>query len=268
MPELPEVETIRRSLLSNENAVLVQLEILHPGVLRRQDFDPAELYGQPIRKIARRGKFLVFFMQEKRHLIVHLGMSGRFYMVEKEQELTGKHIHAVLHLDNGRRLVYQDARRFGGLWFITDMEDFFCRMGCEPLEDEFNPNHLAKLVKDRKVAIKTLLLNQNMIAGIGNIYADEALFAAGILPQRPAGSLSNGEVKRLTKAIKKVLTGSIEQRGTTFRDFRDGYNQSGGFQYHLQVYGRTNEPCLVCGRPIIRERIGGRSSHYCQHCQC
>ncbi|MDI9480526.1 MAG: bifunctional DNA-formamidopyrimidine glycosylase/DNA-(apurinic or apyrimidinic site) lyase [Syntrophomonadaceae bacterium] len=267
MPELPEVETIRRSILGNENAILVKIDIFHPGILRRQDFDPAELYGQPIRRIARRGKFLVFFMQEERHIIVHLGMSGRFYMIEKGQELSGKHIHAVLHLDNGRRLVYQDARRFGGLRFVIDIEDFFCRMGCEPLEDEFNADLLAKLVKDRKVAIKTLMLNQNLIAGIGNIYADEALFAAGILPQRPAGSLTTVEVERLTQAIKQVLNESIEQRGTTFRDFRDGYNKSGGFQHHLQVYGRINEPCRLCGRPLARERIGGRSSHYCRHCQ-
>ena len=226
MPELPEVETIRRSLLSNVNAVLVKLEIFHPGVLRRQDFEPAELCGQPLKKIARRGKYLVFSFGEK-HLLIHLGMSGRFYMVEKDQELTGKHIHAVMHLDNGRRLVYQDARRFGGLWFIKDIQDFFSCLGCEPLEDEFDASHLARLVKGRKVAIKTLLLNQNLIAGLGNIYADEALFAAGILPQRPAGTLSDEEIERLAQAIKKVLAKSIEQRGTTFRDFRDGYNQSG-----------------------------------------
>ncbi|HAA08339.1 MAG TPA: DNA-formamidopyrimidine glycosylase, partial [Syntrophomonas sp.] len=196
MPELPEVETIRRSLLSNVNAVLVKLEIFHPGVLRRQDFEPAELCGQPLKKIARRGKYLVFSFGEK-HLLIHLGMSGRFYMVEKDQELTGKHIHAVMHLDNGRRLVYQDARRFGGLWFIKDIQDFFSCLGCEPLEDEFDASHLARLVKGRKVAIKTLLLNQNLIAGLGNIYADEALFAAGILPQRPAGTLSDEEIERL-----------------------------------------------------------------------
>jgi formamidopyrimidine-DNA glycosylase len=267
MPELPEVETIRRSLLSNVNAVLVKLEIFHPGVLRRQDFEPAELCGQPLKKIARRGKYLVFSFGEK-HLLIHLGMSGRFYMVEEDQELTGKHIHAVMHLDNGRRLVYQDARRFGGLWFIKDIQDFFSCLGCEPLEDEFDASHLARLVKGRKVAIKTLLLNQNLIAGLGNIYADEALFAAGILPQRPAGTLSDEEIERLAQAIKKVLAKSIEQRGTTFRDFRDGYNQSGGFQHHLQVYGRKDQPCPVCGHPIVLERIGGRSSHYCQHCQC
>ncbi|HQE23590.1 MAG TPA: bifunctional DNA-formamidopyrimidine glycosylase/DNA-(apurinic or apyrimidinic site) lyase [Syntrophomonadaceae bacterium] len=268
MPELPEVETIRRSLLANENAVLLKMEILHPAVLRRQDFEPASLYGKSIARIARRGKFLIFyFAQSSGHLIIHLGMSGRFYMVDKDQPLTGKHIHAVLHLDNGRRLVYQDARRFGGLWFITDVEEFFSCMGCEPLEDEFNPELLAKLVQGRKVAIKNLLLNQNLIAGIGNIYADEALFAAGILPHRPAGSLTSEEVQRLSQAIKKVLAESIRQRGTTFRDFRDGYNQSGGFQNHLQVYGRCHEPCRVCGHPIVRDRIGGRSSHYCEHCQ-
>ena len=268
MPELPEVETIRRSLLDNENAVLDKIEILHPGVVRRQDFQPGSLHGKTIAKIDRRGKFLIFsFAQSSGYLIVHMGMSGRFYMVNHDQPLTEKHIHAVLYLDNGRRLVYQDPRRFGGLWFVTDIEEFFCRMGCEPLEDEFNPELLAILVKDRKVAIKTLLLNQNLIAGIGNIYADEALFAAGILPYRPAGSLTREEIERLSQAIKKVLAESIEQRGTTFRDYRDGLNQSGSFQDYLKVYGRCHEPCPVCGQPIVRERIGGRSSHYCQHCQ-
>lgn len=267
MPELPEIETIRRSLLSNVHAAVVQLEILHPAVLRRQDYDPRELCEQPIQDIARRGKFLVFAMPSQRYWVVHLGMSGRFFMLPQEAVLTGRHNHAIITLDNGQRLVYQDARRFGGLWFITDPERFFEHMGYEPLEDAFNQEILAQLVKNRKAAIKTLLLNQNLIAGIGNIYADEALFTAGILPHRPAGSLTREEIERLAEGIKEVLQRSIEQRGTTFRDFRDGYNQSGGFQHCLNVYGRINEPCSVCGAPIVRDRIGGRSSHYCRHCQ-
>lgn len=267
MPELPEIETIRRSVLCNLDAVIDRIEVLHPGVLRRQDYDPQELCGQPVRDITRRGKFLVFTLQPEHFLVVHLGMSGRFFMVESTEELTGKHIHAVITLNNGCRLVYQDARRFGGLWFVTEVEDFFAHMGCEPLGNEFIPALLAQMVRNRKVPIKTLLLNQNLIAGIGNIYADEALFAAGILPQRPAGSLTETEIEKLTQSIKDVLAHSIENRGTTFRDFRDGYNQSGGFQHHLQVYGRINEPCRICGQPILRDRIGGRSSHYCCHCQ-
>lgn len=267
MPELPEVETIRRSLLSNVNASIQKVEIFHPGILRRQDYELNELSGQIIQEIARRGKFLVLKTRERKYLVIHLGMSGRFFMLEETEALAGKHIHAVLLLDNGRRLVYQDPRRFGGLWLVRDVAEFFAHMGCEPLEDEFNQDVLAKLLKDRKVAIKTLLLNQNLIAGIGNIYADEALFAAGILPHRAAGSLTEAEIGRLTWAIKEVLKKSIEQRGTTFRDFRDGYNQSGGFQNHLQVYGRINAPCRKCGQLILQDRIGGRSTHYCQHCQ-
>jgi formamidopyrimidine-DNA glycosylase len=181
--------------------------------------------------------------------------------------ITAPHVHLIVHLDNGVKLIYQDARRFGGIWLCKNPEVLFARMGIEPLGPLFTADYLASIAHNRKVAIKTLLLNQNLIAGIGNIYADEALFAAGIRGDRPAGSLNSAESKHLRQAIIKVLRESIRERGTTFRDFRDGFNRSGNFQNSLQVYGRTGQACPRCGGNISKEIIGGRSSHYCVHCQ-
>lgn len=267
MPELPEVETIRQTIKNNQGARMEKIEILHPGVVRAQEYDPDCLLNCAIQDILRRGKYLVLVMANGLNLIVHLGMSGRFYMLPEGSPFDQPHIHTIIHLDNGICLVYQDARRFGGIWFIRDHASFFKHLGVEPLSESFDSALLAQIIKGRKVAIKTLLLNQNLIAGIGNIYADEALFAAGIRPNRPAGSLTDQEVEGLVAAIKKVLEMGIAARGTTFRDFRDGHNKSGSFQDHLNVYGRLNEPCPRCGQLLVRERIGGRSSHYCSHCQ-
>lgn len=267
MPELPEVETVKRSLLTNIGAKFMVIKINHPAVLRRQDFKPEELCGKKIKSIERRGKYLILSATSQRNLVVHLGMSGRFFMLGVQEQLQEPHIHAEIVLDNQRKLLYQDARRFGGLWLVKDLASFFRRMGKEPLGEDFNAVYLAEVIKNRKIAIKSLLLNQSLIAGIGNIYADEALFQAGILPSRPAGTLSNEEIIRLSRSIKDVLQMGIEQRGTTFRDYRDGNNEAGNNQNNLQVYGRKNLPCPVCGKLICCDRIGGRSSHYCEHCQ-
>lgn len=135
------------------------------------------------------------------------------------------------------------------------------------MTDEFDPGYLSRILKNRKTAVKNLLLDQNLIAGIGNIYADEALFAAGIRPDRPAGSLNEDELEALCGAIKEVLAKSIDQRGTTFRDYRDGYGKSGNFQSFLKVYGREGEECARCKAGLIRKKIGGRSSYFCPECQ-
>jgi formamidopyrimidine-DNA glycosylase len=194
-------------------------------------------------------------------------MSGRFYMQAESEELLAPHVHFIIYLDNGMKLAYQDARRFGGIWLCSEIESIFALMGVEPLSPQFTASYLGKIAKNRKLAIKTLLLNQNLISGIGNIYADEALFDAGIRGHRPAASLTIAEINRLRQSIVQVLNQSIKERGTTFRDFRDGYNKSGNFQNSLRVYGKTNETCTICGGIIQKEKIGGRSSHFCQHCQ-
>lgn len=267
MPELPEIETIKNTLAPNSGAAIKNIEFRRSDIIRRQDFDPALTGGKTIREFARRGKYLVIFLDRSHNIIVHLGMSGRFYQVEEDAQVTARHIHAVFYLTNGKKLLYEDPRRFGGIYFVRDHKQFFAKMGVEPLSPDFTPDYIDKIIKNRKIAIKSLLLCQNLISGIGNIYADEALFAAGIRPDRPSASLSPQETTRLCRAIKEVLQQSIELHGTTFRDFRDGYNQAGSFQHRLKVYGKNREKCSVCGQIICKEVIGGRGSHFCEKCQ-
>ncbi len=268
MPELPEVETIRRSLAVNEGARISKIEIIRPDIIRIRDFEPEAVQGMTIHCFQRRGKYLIITLTgSDYHILVHMGMSGRFYMLEGQQSAAEKHVHLLIHLDNGKKLVFQDPRRFGGVWLLRNPDTVICKLGKEPLSRDFGAAYLKSIIKNRRVAIKTLILDQNLISGIGNIYADEALFAARIRPDRAAGSLSDEEAMRLSRAIKKVLRQGIEKRGTTFRDYRDGNNKRGGFQEHLQAYGRAGEKCPVCGSLMVRERIGGRSSHYCESCQ-
>jgi formamidopyrimidine-DNA glycosylase len=267
MPELPEVETIIRSLQTNIGASINNIEIRREDILRLEEFPASELHDKTIKSIRRRGKFLIFEMGRNLNLIFHLGMSGRFYMLTAAEIPSEKHVHVILYLNNGVNLVYQDPRRFGGVWMVREPEHFFCHMGREPLSPNFTAAYLEDILKQRKAPVKNLLLNQHLISGIGNIYADESLFAASIRPDRQAASLSRQEIKKLHRSIRKVLRQGIELRGTTFRDYRDAFNESGGFQDYLKVYGRHNQPCPQCGKPIQRIRIGGRSTHFCTNCQ-
>ena len=267
MPELPEIETIKNSLAGVVGARITGTDFRRQDIIKREDFVPGQLDGMAIRSIGRRGKFLIIYLEKGYYLVVHLGMSGRFYLLPAGPKVEAPHVHLVINLDNGCRLVYQDPRRFGGIRLCHDLQPVFGHMGVEPLSDQFTARRLAQLCQGRKVAIKNLLLNQCLISGIGNIYADEALFRARVRGTRPAGSLTAEEIKRLHRAIKKVLRQSIAQQGTTFRDYRDGWNQEGNFQNFLNVYGKTGQDCPVCGRAIEKEIIGGRSSHHCAHCQ-
>lgn len=267
MPELPEIETIKNSLAGIVGARITGTDFRRQDIIKREDFAPELLAGMAVRSIGRRGKFLIICLEKGYYLVVHLGMSGRFYRLPAGQDIEAPHVHLAIHLDNGCQLVYQDPRRFGGIRLCRDLQPVFARMGVEPLSNQFTARCLAELCQGRKVAIKNLLLNQCLISGIGNIYADEALFRARVRGTRPAGSLTESEIKRLHRAVRKVLRQSIEEQGTTFRDYRDGWNQEGNFQNFLNVYGQTGQACPVCGRVIEKEIIGGRSSHYCAHCQ-
>lgn len=267
MPELPEIETIRRGMEINVGAKIVGIDINREDIIKLKVYPPDLILNKKITAISRRGKYLIFVVAKKYYLIFHLGMSGRFYMINPGDIILEPHVHVIIHLDNKNRLLYQDARRFGGVWLVKDIDAFFQHMGVEPLEKDFSPDYLFAISRKRKIAIKSLLLNQNLIAGIGNIYADEALFRAGVRPDKSAGAITAEESRRLCLAIKEVLAASIKEQGTTFRDFRDGYNNSGNFQNFLQVYGKTNEKCPSCGNILVRQIIGGRSSHYCRNCQ-
>ncbi len=267
MPELPEIETIRTGMAVNVGAKIINIDINRDEIIKLRDYEPEELLNKTISEVKRRGKFLIFVLEKHYNLVFHLGMSGRFYMIKPEEEITEPHVHVIVYLDNQNRLLYQDARRFGGVWLAQDLTALFDHMGLEPLAPEFSAQYLYDITRNRKIAIKSLLLDQHLIAGIGNIYADESLFRAGIRPDKSAGSLTSDETKRLCKAVKDVLKNSIKERGTTFRDFRDGYNNTGNFQNFLQVYGKTNEKCPACDTILIRQVIGGRSTHYCSNCQ-
>ncbi|MEN6349126.1 MAG: bifunctional DNA-formamidopyrimidine glycosylase/DNA-(apurinic or apyrimidinic site) lyase [Syntrophomonas sp.] len=267
MPELPEVDTIRSSLQEIRGSKIIQIDIFRDDIVRLREFNPEELLGKVITGVDRRGKYLLIKFENQYSLVIHLGMSGRFYLEPDGNPVAAPHIHAVIRLDTGLRLVYQDARRFGGIRLLKDTGSFFSCLGIEPLSKEFTVEYLKKGLDKRKVSIKNLLLNQKLVCGLGNIYADEALFAAGIKPERAAGSLSSQEIKALHRGIRKVLRESIKQRGTTFRDYRDGFGKPGNFQNHLQVYGKEDQPCPKCQTPLKKIVLGGRSSHFCERCQ-
>jgi formamidopyrimidine-DNA glycosylase len=271
LPELPEIETIVNDFKPLIGRRLIRKEILRNDMIKIAEYEQDKLNDALIEDIYRRGKFLVFVLGEQLSgqaltIIFHLGMSGRLYWQSEESEFD-RHVHFIAWLDNGCYIVYRDPRRFGGIRLVTDREGFFASLGMEPLSPEFDSEYLRSIIDKRRAPIKNLLMDQHLIVGIGNIYADEALFAAGIKPHRPAESLTATEAEHLTKAIKEALLSGIEHRGTTFRDYRDGENKMGENQKHLHVYGRRNQPCVKCGQLLIYKKIGGRGTHYCDNCQ-
>jgi formamidopyrimidine-DNA glycosylase len=250
MPELPEVETIRRALLPAQGSRIVGVRQLHPDSVKRRDFPLEELPGAVLCRVTRRGKHLVLHLGAERALLVHLGMSGQFLRCAAG-EAVAPHTHFVLDLEDGSQLRYVDPRRFGGIRLVKDPAAFFAGMGSEPLGRRFGPQELQARFQGRRAPVKALLLDQSLVAGVGNIYADEALFDAGIHPARPAGSLSGEEIARLCRSIRRVLRRAIAGRGTTVRDYRDAQGNPGGFQQRLAVYARQGQPCVRCGRPFL-----------------
>jgi formamidopyrimidine-DNA glycosylase len=198
-------------------------------------------------------------------LVAHMGMSGRFYRVpigEPEE----KHLHLAIELENGEEIRYVDPRRFGGIRLIKNEAELFAHLGPEPWDDVLE-SHFRVTLGRRGCPVKAALLDQSVVAGIGNIYADEILYAARIAPDRPARYLSDVEVSRLVAETRRVLEAGIAMRGTTFRDYRDGIGRRGDFADHLSVYGRKGELCPRCRVPLHCIRIAGRSTHFCRVCQ-
>jgi formamidopyrimidine-DNA glycosylase len=271
MPELPEVETIRRDLLPLLKGHAFTHVWVSPDALRLVQVPPLAdfarlLSGRRIEDISRRGKFLVFHLSGGLYLVVHLRMTGAL-LHRPSSAPPDRYVRAVLSLDDGSELRFSDLRKFGALWLVPDPSTVLGRLGPEPLERGLTPSLLRELTARRRAPIKSLLLDQRALAGVGNIYADEALFAAGLHPQRPAASLSDSEVKRLHKAIRRVLTEALEDRGASFSDYVDASGQEGRHQFRVQVFRRTGQPCYVCGREIARVKVAGRSSHFCPACQ-
>jgi formamidopyrimidine-DNA glycosylase len=271
MPELPEVETIRRSLEPKLlQRTIVGGEIAVPKMILYQtpvDF-LARVTGQKIVGLNRRGKYLLIQLSGGLILAIHLRMTGQLTVARADSALENA-VYFRLHLDNGHELRFRDQRKFGKLFLFPEESPPapLIRLGPEPLSREFSINILQKRLAGRKLAVKKALLNQDIIAGLGNIYTDEALFLAGIHPARPVDSLTEKEFESLYKAIQQVLSEGIQQRGTTKRDYRDGEGNPGSYQEYLRVYGRKGLPCPKCRNMIVRMNFGGRGTHFCPFCQ-
>lgn len=268
MPELPEVETSRRGIEPH----LVGAKILHAvvrnGRLRWPVSDEIHaLSDKTVLSVQRRAKYLLVELADG-WIIIHLGMSGSLRILAEESPAQ-KHDHVDLVMDNGKVLRYTDPRRFGAwLWTPSLGEcSVLSHLGPEPLSDEFNARYLQEKSASKKTAIKPWLMDNKLVVGVGNIYASESLFAAGIHPDRIAHSLSPAEYERLVLVIKAVLTRSIEQGGTTLKDFLQSDGKPGYFAQELQVYGREGEACRTCGTAISASKHGQRSTYYCRRCQ-
>ncbi len=274
MPELPEVETTARSLrphLAGRAIVGVRAPDYLPLIApyRGEEF-VAALLGCRVREVGRRGKYLLLFLEDGRVLSVHLGMSGRLLFLPRGTP-SDRHTHAVLELEGGQALHFRDPRKFGRIRLLS-AEAYVAldrRLGPEPLSPAFTQEVLAeRLRRHPRARLKALLLDQRFLAGLGNIYADEALFRAGLHPLRPA-QLSGEEIARLHRAIREVLEEAIAAEGTTLADrgFLFGAGEEGRFAERLQVYGRAGQPCPRCTTTLRREYVLGRSSTFCPCCQ-
>jgi len=270
MPELPEVETTRRGILSHlQGRRIAGIRVRQPRL--RRPVPVAELQravGQRVHGVERRAKYLLLRL-DRGTVIVHLGMSGSLRLVEQGTP-PGPHDHLDLALDDGAVLRLRDPRRFGlVLWWEGDpLEHPLLRdLGPEPLGDGFDGAYLYTRSRGRRVAVKPFIMDSHVVAGVGNIYANEALFRAGIDPRRPAGRISRARYGRLAGAIKAVLAQAIGSGGTTLRDFLREDGRPGYFHLELQVYGREGQPCPRCGRPIRAVVLAQRRTYFCPHCQ-
>ena len=271
MPELPEVETIRSHLAPFvEGHRLERLEILDP---RWCDPAPPEtlddaVRGRRIEKVGRRGKYLIWTFEDEVHLIMHLRMTGNLLIIGVQQP---PHTRVLFPLDSGETLAFTDPRRFGtGIVALGDKarDDYFAaRLGVEPLSPEFTTEALQAQARNRKQPVKAFLLTQERLAGVGNIYADEALFKARIHPQRPVGTLKRAQLDALRQAVIESLEAGIDARGASIDDFRNPDGAEGTFQTRFQVHLREGEPCIRCGTTIKKMRAAGRGTYVCEKCQ-
>lgn len=270
MPELPEVETTRRGLQQlTLNRNIVHIDI-HQASLRWPIPDTiCDIKNQTISEIKRRGKYLLIQLSNDQHLIMHLGMSGSITVLNTSEPLK-KHDHFVAHLDNDTSLRFNDPRRFGCILLSRknpEQHPLLASLGPEPLSDDFTGQWLKKTANQRSVAVKNFIMNARVVVGVGNIYASEALFKAGIHPNRAASRTSLKRYQLLAHAIKNVLTEAIRAGGTTLQDFSNSEGKAGYFQQQLAVYGRDGQACNNCQHTIKKIIIGNRSSYYCSHCQ-
>jgi len=273
MPELPEVETVRRTLAELVTGKrIVSVDVRLARIVRRPD-DPALfaalLAGQRIANVSRRGKFLLFYMDDY-VLVSHLRMEGRYGLYQTGDPVE-PHTHVVFAFDDGTEMRYKDVRQFGTMDLFAIGEEWdhapLNKLGMEPLDEAFTLAAFRKAVAGKSGKIKPILLNQAYVVGIGNIYVDESLFRAGIHPERAADSLSRKELEKLYAAIVETLTEAVAAGGSSIKSFVNGQGEIGMFQHSFNIYGREGEPCRNCGSPIDKMVVGGRGTHICLHCQ-
>ncbi|MGH2769082.1 MAG: bifunctional DNA-formamidopyrimidine glycosylase/DNA-(apurinic or apyrimidinic site) lyase [Actinomycetota bacterium] len=279
MPELPEVEVIRRDLEKEFvgrriRSVVVRDTKNAMRILRRYGCRELEevVAGAHITRVARKGKYLLLHLERERVLVVHLGMSGQLLRMTGSEPFAN-HTHVVLEFCQADQLRFVDPRSFGEI-FVTGKGELgevseLAKLGLDPLEQPDGWQDLSRLLAKRKTALKPLLMDQSFVCGIGNIYSDEILFTARLAPDRASNSLSSGEACRLWQAIQDVLQEAIRHRGTSIEDeqYRDLYGGPGEYRQRLRVYQRAGQPCLRCGIPIQRRRWSNRSVHFCPRCQ-
>jgi formamidopyrimidine-DNA glycosylase len=267
MPELPEVETIACGLHAQVHGRgIAGAHLLTPSVLRAGD--PATLAGRTIVRVSRRAKLLLVHLDPTAVLVFHLKMTGRVWLAAQGQALP-RHTHLVCDLEGGDNVVFEDTRRFGFCGIFGDKElagwNFYTNLGPEPLET--GAPELAARISARRAGVKALLLDQTVLAGVGNIYADESLFAARIHPASIAANIPPATRLFLCTELQRILAEAIAAGGSTISDYRNAYGKSGIFQDSFQVYGKKGEPCPACGRPLQASQIAGRTSTHCPRCQ-
>jgi formamidopyrimidine-DNA glycosylase len=276
MPELPEVESLRQILARSAcKRTIVDVQVRETRLRRVIEHDIAErLVGGEIEAICRRAKYLLIALSGERVILVHLGMSGSLThrrTASDDAPFIKRHDHLQIILDDSSRLVYNDPRRFGMMKVVARQEleqtPELSVLGPEPLSDDFNATYLRTVCRGRTAAVKNILMDQRVVAGIGNIYAAEILFRAGVRPTRSARRLKRDEIEAIVRFTPVILQAAIASRGTTFRSYRDSRGQPGRFQKHLMVYGREGEPCRVCGATVRNVVVGQRASCYCPRCQ-
>ncbi|MCL6414183.1 bifunctional DNA-formamidopyrimidine glycosylase/DNA-(apurinic or apyrimidinic site) lyase [Aestuariirhabdus sp. Z084] len=270
MPELPEVETTRRGIAPYlEKTSVATFEVRQPRL--RWPIDPAiknRIEGQPVEQVTRRGKYLLLQFANGT-LLVHLGMSGSLRVLTSGTA-PGKHDHVDIGLENGHCIRYTDPRRFGAMvWSEHPVQDhkLLASLGPEPLSEAFDDDYLFQHSRGRRGPVKSFIMDSHIVVGVGNIYANEALFKAGIDPRRAAGRISRQRMTRLVQCIREVLGAAIEQGGTTLKDFLGGDGKPGYFKQELAVYGRAGMPCSRCQRPLKEVQLAKRSTVLCSHCQ-
>lgn len=273
MPELPEVETVRRGLEGAVVGATISSVTLRRSNLRTSFPDGFIdiLTGRTIVNVARRAKYLLFYLESDLVLLAHLGMTGKFSVIPVlTDEALSPHDHVIFVLNDGRRLIYNDTRRFGLMDICTVSEvqthKLLAHLGPEPLEDRFTAEYLKKALQKRNGPIKPAIMDQKIVVGVGNIYASEALFLSKISPLRPANGVGR-EIPLFIASIHEVLGAAIKAGGSTLRDFAHLSGESGYFQHTFQVYGRKGEPCSQCRSPIVAIRQAGRATYYCEKCQ-